>query len=350
MRLVGPDRCRSMLHDARHLWRGLIADFGQRIEEIAVAGDEARAKAGQVGPLGQRVEDEQVLETLGRGSGNLEAAGRRRVGVDLRIALVEEQDEVVTARQCERAADVVGRGDGTLRVGGRAQVEPGRAPQNVGLLLQLIEIGQVAGIRRGVEEIRFAAGAVCSTNIGLVIRVGDQHHRLAIETLAADCRQRREVQALARAVDGQNLARRIDGAGKAVAPADPSSDGLAQFVGAADLRIARQLGSCLGQLLGDERRHRLARIADGELDRPRMARRDVLEQASRPGEGRNDPALGEGLKAGGSEHGQSLVPRACGARGRIVAQIIYDPCARLLPGWRRSCARSGRHRGALPRH
>ena len=221
-----------------------------------------------------------------------------------------------------------------------------------------LEVGEVPRLGRGVEIERLAAGAVGAAEIGLIERIGEQHDgATAAEVLAPDGRQRREEQALARAVEGQHLARKVDRLGEPVAPDDPAGDRLAQLVRAADPRIGAEQLLGLDQLVGHERRHRLLGIAGGHLDGLLVAGLDAVEQARRPGERRQDGAVRQGLQAMHCGHGSSCPLRVRGClslaprRRNGVRQncVTPGPCARPPRGWRRSCGRRGRRRDAPPR-
>src|SRR5262245_66417279 len=65
--LLRPDGRGGMLHNAWHLRRRQVADFRQRLQEVAITGSEARAHAGQVRALGQRSENKQIFVKIRRG-------------------------------------------------------------------------------------------------------------------------------------------------------------------------------------------------------------------------------------------------------------------------------------------
>ena len=137
---------------------------------------------GRFERLDSELKTTRFLKRSGVRGGDLEAAGRRLARVDLGVALVEEQHEVVLARQRQGLAQIVGAGDGALRVGGRAQEEGRRASQDVGLARERIEVGQMAGLGGGVEIDGLAAGAVGAAEVGLIERIGQQHHGAAGES------------------------------------------------------------------------------------------------------------------------------------------------------------------------
>ncbi len=84
----------------------------------------------------------------------------------------------------------------------------------------------------------------------------------------------------------------------------------------------------LDHLVGDERRHDLARLADHHLDRSRVSGLDAVEQAADAGERREDHALGERVEAG----------RCCGHRVSILLSSVDQSTiawsTRLRMSWR----------------
>ena len=116
-------------------------------------------------------------------------------------------------------------------------------------------------------------------------------------------RHDREVETFAAARQGQQVARRVDEVGRqSVAPGQPVGAGLAVGLGAARRRIARPLRGGPGNLLRDEARRLVLRLADGQQDGVVTAGRMGIQQAVQPGEGM------EGLKA--AAIGQNaLVPK-----------------------------------------
>ena len=112
----------------------------------------------------------------------------------------------------------------------------------------------------------------------MIERVGQQHHRPAVNPLAADCRQRGIKKALPRAVDRMDFSRRVDFSREPISPFDPGRDGSAQVIRSADLRVARQQVPDLGHLVDHKTGHRLVRITRGHLDDLVTAGRNAVEQ------------------------------------------------------------------------
>ncbi len=243
----------------------------------------------------ERLESELKIARLAKRSGvssrHRQRADRRVSRVDLRIALVEEQHEVVTASESECLANVGCIRHRALRVSGRADVESNRARQQLGLALECIEIGQMTRGTGGIEKHGLTIARQRCAEIGLVEGIDDEDRWSPGHALATRRGNRREEQCLARAADGQHLARRIDGAGDAVAPPDPSGDCLAQLVRAADLRVCAKRRAGFVEALGDEGRHDLARIADRQIDGLGVAGCYAIEQAPRACERRDDAAM-----------------------------------------------------------
>ena len=80
----------------------------------------------------------------------------------------------------------------------------------------------------------------------------------------------------------------IDFSGHLVAPPDPLGDGAADIVAALDRRILGKARHALLQLLHQEIRHVVARLADGHVDGGRAAGRHVSEQPAQARERRDD--------------------------------------------------------------
>ena len=102
----------------------------------------------------------------------LQPASRGRGGVDFRIALIEEQHEVVFAGQIYGAREIGRAGHRALRVGGRGEVKYRRARQHVAG--DGVEVGEEAGLLRGGEEYGFRAACDSRRQIGLIKRIGDE--------------------------------------------------------------------------------------------------------------------------------------------------------------------------------
>ena len=82
--------------------------------------------------------------------GRLEGAGRRRVDVDFRVALVSEKEKVEAARKRDGAGKVGCARDGALRVRRRAEVESDRALEQ--RLVGGIQVGKEVSLGRAGKE------------------------------------------------------------------------------------------------------------------------------------------------------------------------------------------------------
>ncbi len=153
--------------------------------------------------------------------GHLQRAGRRRVAVDLGIALVGEDAEIVLLGQRDQRRPVVPAGHCALRVGGRAEIGDGDAVQHLGG--QRAEIGQKAGGRGGRHEDRLGRHRQRRHHVDLVERVRHQYRRPPAALGLGAKRHGGVVEPLARAVQRHHLRRRIEG--DAIAPPHPTGDG-----------------------------------------------------------------------------------------------------------------------------
>ena len=199
----------------------------------------AGPQAGQVRPLGQRMKAHQ---TFGIGTdfrGDLQGADRRRVAIDLGIAFVREDLEVVAFGQFQQRGPVRAVGTDPLRVRGRADVGDGRAVQKVGR--QRCEIRQETGFRATGQVNRFGARGDRGNGIALIERVRQQDRR-ALAILGF--RRQRDAgaeQPLARAVQRQDLRFRVAIAfAHLIAPRQPIRDGRTQLGGSLVRGILRQ--------------------------------------------------------------------------------------------------------------
>src|SRR6266704_4488151 len=102
------------------------------------------------------MEDEHIRRLAAERRAGFEPADRRRLVVDLGVAFVDREDEIVFARQQDRALEVVEAGAAALRIARRDEVEERRPLER--RLVELVEIGQEAGRRGGVEIDRLTAG------------------------------------------------------------------------------------------------------------------------------------------------------------------------------------------------
>ena len=266
-----------------------------------VADDEADAQARQVRALGERLEEDHVLEASPAASS---AAGRRHLGVDLGIALVAEQQEAVAARERGQPLEIAAIGHRALRIGRCREEHGDGAREQRGI--ERIEIGKKSALpgRRHVDDL--AVGRVRSRRIGRVERVRHQDRRPpgAIRDMAPRS-DRAEKQALARAVEHQHLTVGIGHAGELVAPRRPFRRGATKLRRAFIARIAPEILDVGGDHLPDEIGHRVLGLADPEVDR-RLAGRDAgveLGEAHERGARVDDTSARQREPAFGAVHG-----------------------------------------------
>ena len=217
---------------------------------------------------------------------DLERAWRRRGVVQLGIAFVDRQHEIVRPGESDQGLEICRGRRGALGIGRRAQEAEGRAVEHIGR--QCGVIGQIPGRRRRRHEHRLGPGAGGGPGIGGVERVGQQHERRP-----AGARQRvgdrdlgDQEQALAAAGQRQHLAFGIDADfGQAVAAAQPADDGGPQLQRAPQRRIAAPFGLAFGDRPGDGGRERVVRLAEGQIDRAQTrGRGQTGGQRLNPGE------------------------------------------------------------------
>ncbi len=101
MIVIGPERRRGGQHRQR-LDGGAIGPKPEKMrQEVRIAGDEAAAQARGVRPLGERVHDDQVIEGAAQRRRGFEGARRGRVVIDLGVAFVDHEEEVVRAGEAQ---------------------------------------------------------------------------------------------------------------------------------------------------------------------------------------------------------------------------------------------------------
>ena len=181
--------------------------------------------------------------------------------------------------------------------------------------------------RGGVEIDRLGIDREGTPDVGAVVGIAHEHGRAALDLLASRGGQCGEKQPLAGAVERQHLARGVGGGGSAVAAPRPGCDRRAQLLRAADRRIAAVVRHGFGELCRDKCRHRLARLADRQVDGLGVSGLYAVEQTAELRERRQDCALGERRQSGLRSHGRSwdevLAPRrsARGLSGRTAARL-----------------------------
>ena len=230
--------------------------------------------------------------------------------VDLAVAFVGEDQEAEAPRERGEALQIGAIGDRALRVGRRGEIEGDGAREQ--LLVQRVEIGQEAGLggRRQID--RLAIGGGRAGRIGGIERIGDQDRgRPARPRTQRLARDGGEEQAFARAVEHQDFGLRVDGARQPEAPAEPAGGGAAKRLGALVGRIAAEIGEMGGEHRPDERRDRMLRLADRQVDRrlARLARRPSSSLSRTNGE-------------------RAYRPARAGRRGTRSAVVMYIGCKR----------------------
>ena len=185
-----------------------------------------------------------------------------------------------------------------------------------------VEIGQEAGLARRRQIDRLAFGGGGAGRIGGVERIGNEDRGLAgalrrrsgLAAMAPRNRPSRVPLSTMTSVSGSI------GRLQAVAPVEPGGGGLAEAFGALVGRIAAEIVEMGLQHRADERRDRVLRLADRQVDRG-LARLDVGQQLMQPHERRAAFGLQRGRlrSGGGGGHeldiaGGGTARRQCGLR------------------------------------
>ena len=239
------------------------------------------------------------LKAAGLGEARGQGSGRRVAQIDVSVAFVREHCEVIRVRQSEQCSPIIGIGHRAFGIGGRADIGGGRAFEH--RFRKPFEGGQEAGLDAGRHEDGLGARRQDRSRIGLVEGVGQQDRWPRARLCLGRDDEGREEQTFARPVERQEMAVGIDRRlRQAEAAPEPALAAVAPFRRAVDRRIFAEFVRVSCDRLGDEGRHRAARIADCEVY-GRRARRNGIEQRRELGEGRR----GKLGKAAG-EHGNSL--------------------------------------------
>jgi hypothetical protein len=225
------------------------------------------------------VEDQDALGVGAGGLGGGERTRRRGLAVDLAVALVGEDAEVVALGEGEEAPPVVRVGDRALGVRGRADVGKGDAVEE--RRRQGGVIGQEAGLAGRGHRHRLRADGEGGSAIGLVERVRHEDRRAAAGLGLGREGEAGAEQALAGAVQRDHLRVGVDA--DAVAAGEPGGDGGAELGGALVRRVAAELVGLRRNGLGDDRRQRVLRLADRHRELGAAGGR-ALEQPSQPRE------------------------------------------------------------------
>ncbi len=285
------------------------------------------------------MEDHQPLGVGADPARHLERAGGRLVAVDLRIALVGEDAEIVALGEIEKHAPVAPVGHRALRVRGRADIGDRGAVEHV--RGQAGEVRQVTGFGAAGQIDRLGPGRQRGHGVALVEGVRQQHQGLPAALALGREREAGVEEALAGAVERQDRALRVAvGLGDAVAPRQPVRDRLAQLRNALVRRIAREAAGVLGQDAGHEIRDRVPRLADRHGDL-RPAGRDAVQERAQAREG----VFGQRLEAPGELH---RVPLAAGAFSRLSGSAENTGSPGPGPARRAPARRPARGRGAAP--
>ena len=193
-------------------------------------------RPGQVRALGKRVEGDDICEAAGLG-GDFQNASGRALGINLRVALVGEEHEVVLPGE-QQSPGRDRRGSRRRLGGSRASKDRRRAYARAALVgFEPIEIGEKAGLNRRGKENRLGAVRQRGRDIDLIKRVGDQHGRTRVGRAPVEGGGDGGEQSLARAAEDVDVLLRIDPAVQPVAALEPLGDRLSQLRNAVDRRI-----------------------------------------------------------------------------------------------------------------
>ena len=280
MPLVAPERGGGALQRQRQRRAAVGAQALHRRDGLRPAGGEAGAQAGDARALRERVEDHDTLGVGAGGGGRGEGARGRGVAVDLAVAFVAEQAEVVALGEGEQAREVGLARDGALRVRRRAEIGEGDAVEE--RRRQGGVVGKEAGLGGGGHRHQLGAGGEGAGAVGLVEGVGHEHDRAGAALVLGGERERGGEEALAGAVQREDAGCGVDR--DAVPAGDPAGDGVEQLRRAVVGRVAAELGDVPADELRDLERHRVLRLADGHRElRPARAR--AGEQGPQPRKG-----------------------------------------------------------------
>ena len=258
----------------------MVAQAHIGVHEVRVPDREPDAEPGNARSLGERVEDRHLFEAAAELAAGLDRAGRGGTAavVNLAVALVGDEDEVVLPGEGHQAFQPFEAGDRTLRVGGRAEIGQRDAREDIGA--ETLVIRQETGsFVRGHAD-RFRPGGDRGAEIDLVEGVRHQDHRPAAGLALRHRRQRRHEQRLAGAGDRDHVGRRVDRRFRAaIAPAGPGRDGGPRVLGPAHRRVAAPQGGIRENRLADRVRRVVPGFAQGQRDRLKPRRRlDRTEQ------------------------------------------------------------------------
>ena len=194
---------------------------------------------------------------------HLQRAGGRRVAVDLRIAFIGENQEIIFLGQRDQIGPIVARGDNALRIGGGAKI--GRRGAAEHLFGQAGEIGQMPGLGGGGDHDGLCPARDRADHIDLVERVRHQNRRFLPVLGRRAERDDGVIQPLAGAVQRHNLAVGVHF--DPVAAGNPCGDGTAQLGRAVVWRVLVKAFGVFRDLIRNPSRKRMFRLANGHMDR-----------------------------------------------------------------------------------
>ena len=137
--------------------------------------------------------------------------------IDLAITFVGEDSEIIIVRQPEKLSPLLAIGACAFRIGGRAE-EGGHRPFQH-MLGYFGEIGQESRFGTRIDVTRFGARCESRSRISNVEGIGNEDDRRATVLALGHQGGKSEKQSFARAVQGDDLPVRVDGAFGQIKPA-----------------------------------------------------------------------------------------------------------------------------------
>ena len=231
-------------------------------DAFRASGRKTRPQPRQVRPFRQGMKDDHPLGIRPGFAGDLQRARGRNAPINLRVAFIRKDLEIVFFRQLEQRGQIIPRGDGPLGVRGRADIGDTGAVQH--RRRQRGIVGQKTGFGRGRDENRLRRGGQGGDRIDLIERVGRQHHWLLPRFLFRAKRETGVEKPLARSVQGKYLPLWIHL--DPVTPCNPPGDGGAQLWRSLVGGIAAEFMGMLGDHLPHPCGKGVARLTDGHVD------------------------------------------------------------------------------------
>ena len=169
------------------------------------------------------MKDDDVVETLPQRRASLERSRRRYPIVDVRIALIDAEDEIVGARELDGKFEALQAGDRPLRIGGRAEIRDRRAVEH--RHVDGAQVTESIGAGRGQEH-RLRPAEQGRGEINLIERVGDQNGRHVPVSVFRHDNLRDQKQRLSGAGYREHVLFRIEQPpGESIAPREPVDNG-----------------------------------------------------------------------------------------------------------------------------